>query len=72
MVQTMNENRLIDIETRIAYQENTIQQLNDVVTKQQKQISHLEELVETLIERYQSLQSSQIDVGNLDEKPPHY
>ena len=68
----MNEDRLIDIETRIAYQEDTLQQLNDVVTKQQKQISHLEDLVKSLAERYQSLQPAHIDAGNADEKPPHY
>ncbi|MBL4852521.1 MAG: SlyX family protein [Gammaproteobacteria bacterium] len=68
----MNENRLIDIETRIAYQEDTIQQLNDVVTKQQRQIDRLEDLAKLLTQRYQSLQSTESNNNIVDEKPPHY
>ena len=68
----MNENRLIDIETRIAYQEDTIQQLNDVVTKQQRQIDRLEDLAKLLTQRCQSLQSTESNNNIVDEKPPHY
>ncbi|NOX28023.1 MAG: SlyX family protein [Gammaproteobacteria bacterium] len=68
----MNENRFVDIETRIAYQEDTIQQLNDVVTKQQKQIDQLEELSRLLTDRYQSLQGVSNSTDAADEKPPHY
>lgn len=68
----MSENRFIDIETRIAYQEDTIQQLNDVVAKQQKQIDKLEELSKLLTDRYQSLQSATVNIDSANEKPPHY
>ncbi len=68
----MNENRFVDIETRIAYQEDTIQQLNDVVTKQQKQIDQLEELSRLLTDRYQSLQGISNSTDAADEEPPHY
>ncbi len=68
----MNNERLVDIETRIAYQEDTLQQLNDVVAKQQKQIDFLDQMIKTLTERYQSLQASNIAAENLDDKPPHY
>ena len=68
----MNEDRLIEIETRIAYQEDTIQQLNDIVTKQQQQIDRLEELSKSLTARYQSLQTTETDLNMADEKPPHY
>ena len=68
----MNEDRLIEIETRIAYQEDTIQQLNDIVTKQQRQIDKLEDLSKSLTERYQSLQTTETDLNMADEKPPHY
>ncbi len=68
----MNENRLIDIETRIAYQEDTIQQLSDIVAKQQRQIDKLADLSKLLTERYQSLQASDTGASIDDEKPPHY
>ncbi|PCH62824.1 MAG: SlyX protein [Gammaproteobacteria bacterium] len=68
----MNEDRFINIETRIAYQEDTIQQLNDVVTKQQKQIDRLEDLSRLLTERYQNLNTTETNGNITDEKPPHY
>ncbi|MBN4073854.1 MAG: SlyX protein [Gammaproteobacteria bacterium] len=68
----MNENRLIDIETRISYQEDTLQQLNDVVINQQRRISQLEDLIKSLAERYQNLQTTGQTLDMSDEKPPHY
>ena len=35
------ETRLVELETRVAFQEDTIQQLNDTVTQQQFQLEHL-------------------------------
>lgn len=66
----MIDDRLIDIETRIAYQEDMLQQLNDVVAKQQKRIDLLEDVLRTLTERYPSLQAEATPA--LIEKPPHY
>lgn len=69
----MDEERLIDIETRIAYQEDSLQLLNDVVTKQQKHIDRLQELLKSLAERCQSLQVADTAMNSVDdEKPPHY
>ncbi|HEC98384.1 MAG TPA: SlyX family protein [Nitrospirae bacterium] len=68
----MNEDRLLEIETRIAFQENTIKDLSDTVYNQQKQIDALHETLKNLIDRLRD--SSTISPGgNLkDEKPPHY
>ena len=38
----MNEERIVNIEAKIAYQDNTLQELNDVIYRQQKQIDQLE------------------------------
>jgi SlyX protein len=63
----MDEERLIDIETKLAYQENTIKDLNDTAIEQQKEIDKLKQLVDRIKE------SSNISNGDLkDEKPPHY
>ncbi len=63
----MNEDRLVDIETKLAYQENTIKDLNDTVIEQQKEIDTLKNIVERIKE------SSNISSGDLnDNKPPHY
>ncbi|GBD98965.1 hypothetical protein BMS3Abin07_00996 [bacterium BMS3Abin07] len=68
----MNEDRLVKIETKIAFQENTIKDLNDTVYNQQKQIDTLSETLKQLIDRIRD--SSIISTGETlkDEKPPHY
>jgi SlyX protein len=65
--------RLIEIETRLAFQEDTIQALNAEVCRQQKQIEQLEATVKALIDRYRQL-SAEADPGQkpAHERPPHY
>lgn len=72
----MTEQRLITIETKIAYQEDTITQLNDVICRQQSQIDALERLTHQLIGRVQDLSAiasqSSGEFSQGDERPPHY
>ena len=66
----MDEDRLIDIETKLAHQEQLLSELNDALTNQQAQISQLESLCQSLIDRLKSL----VDGADqaTDERPPHY
>ena len=67
----MSDEKIIDIETRLAYQDDTIQQLNDVIYRQQQQIDKLEKTMQLLLERLQELMAG--SAGEvIDEKPPHY
>ncbi len=66
----MDEDRLIDIETKMAHQEQLLSELNDALTDQQAQISRLESLCQSLIDRLKSL-GEQADPSG-DERPPHY
>lgn len=66
-----NDDKIIDIETRIAYQDDTIQQLNDVIYRQQQQIDKLEKALKLLLEQFQEMMASTPDKGG-NEKPPHY
>ena len=68
----MNEDRLVEIETKMAFQENTIKDLSDAVYSQQKQIDALNKTIKQLVDQIDD--SSVISPrGNLkDEKPPHY
>jgi len=66
----MNE-KLIDLETRMAFQDDTIQQLSDVIYRQQKQIEKLEKTVYLLVDKVQDL-SHAMPGKVVDEKPPHY
>ena len=67
---TMDEDRLIDIETKMAHQEQLLSELNDALTDQQAQISRLESLCQSLIDRLKSL-GEHVDPSG-DERPPHY
>lgn len=69
---TMSEQRIILIETKIAYQEETIAQLNEVICKQQTQIDRLERLMQQLIARVGDLSAVTVPFSATDERPPHY
>jgi SlyX protein len=66
----VNDDKLIDLESKLAHQEYLLAELNDVVTSQQAQITQLETLCRSLIDRVKSLSES--GVAAADEKPPHY
>ena len=72
----MPEQRIISIETKIAYQEDTIEQLNAVVCKQQIQIDALELITQQLLSRVRDLSEASAQSGDTslaaDERPPHY
>jgi SlyX protein len=69
----MNEDRLIDLETRLAYQDDAIRSLSDTIARQQKQIDQLESLMRQLLERVRTLAEPGVFKGTpADEVPPHY
>lgn len=68
----MLEKRLVDLETKLAYQEDTIQALNKVVCEQQKQIDQLEATCRLLVDRIKQLSFAAETGKVVDEKPPHY
>ena len=68
----MDEARLIELETKLAYLEETLQVLNQVVARQQKQIDTLEALCRELAERARSSSEGVFRGTAADEVPPHY
>jgi SlyX protein len=68
----MNEERLIDLESRLAHQDQLLHELNDVVTQQQSKIMQLEELCGSLVSRMRSINEALPDGDPLTERPPHY
>jgi SlyX protein len=68
----MNEERIIELEIKQAYQEDLIQALNKVVADQQKQIGKLEETCKLLHQKIKSLALAEQGPGIVDERPPHY
>ena len=68
----MSEERFIDLESRLAHQDQLLSELNDAVTSQQVKIIQLDEICRTLIERLRSMADSAPAVDSGDERPPHY
>lgn len=67
----MTEQRLIDIEIKLAHHEHTIAELNQALSDQQAQLTRLEALCKSLAEKVRS-QSGDLDMPPQDERPPHY
>jgi len=68
----MMENRIIDLETKIAYQEHTIQQLNDALAHQQQELTALKLTMAKLQELVRQLTPSNIASQAEETPPPHY
>jgi SlyX protein len=69
------EEQLIDVQTRVAYQEDTLAQLNEVITKQDAEIVQLKQQMRLLAQRLDELardpaQGDDTEITN--DRPPHY
>ena len=69
----MSERRLMDIETKIAFQEKSLKELNDVIYDQQREIDRLSSICDLLVKRVRDLSDFVPGSdGPSNEKPPHY
>lgn len=69
---TTPEDRLVDIETQLAYQEDLIQSLNQVVINMQQQIDQLELKNQRLQDNLKHMATLLPNDQNPSEQPPHY
>ena len=68
----MDDESIIDLQSRIAHQEHTIAGLNDALNGQQAQIARLEQQVRALTDRVRALSDSMPAGDAAEERPPHY
>jgi len=68
----MSEDRLMDIETKLAFQEHTIDDLNSVVIEQQREIDRLKNAVTYLLDKMEQVADTRMERAPSNEKPPHY
>jgi len=68
----MNDDRIIELETKVSYQEDILQDLNKLVVSQQQQLDHLATICKTLSDQLKEAMQRIPDEDNTDEKPPHY
>ncbi|CAI8155802.1 MAG: Protein SlyX [Pseudidiomarina mangrovi] len=66
--------RLADLESQLAFQEDTIETLNQLVTQQAAQLDELQRKFSVVINRVQQLHDNQgpSNSNPADEIPPHY
>ncbi|WP_338768358.1 SlyX family protein [Massilia sp. METH4] len=61
--------RFVDIEIKLAHQEDLVESLNQRIYEQQKQIDQLEAMIAKLAEHVRTRDAAQ---APLNERPPHY
>lgn len=66
------ENKIIDLESRLAFQDATINELNDVITDQQNQLDQLREEIRLLNLRIASVAEASNVSEEKEPPPPHY
>ena len=62
--------RINDLESQLAFQEDTINELNEVIVQFQRRMDKLNSTVNLLIEQVQS--STEINPSSVEPTPPHY
>ncbi|AHV36301.1 TPA: SlyX family protein [Aeromonas dhakensis] len=71
MSQQLND-RLETLESRLAFAEYTVEQLNEEVTTQGRELDRLKHRIQLLVDKLQSVQPSQIASMAEETPPPHY
>jgi len=64
--------RIIELETRLSYQDHLVGELNEVVTRQQDQIDHLTGELKRIRDMLKSQQDSGLARPEEEVPPPHY
>ncbi len=63
--------RVMELETRLAFQDDTIQTLNDELVEQQRIIERLQLQISALAKRQEDMQSG-FGMSEEEAPPPHY
>jgi SlyX protein len=66
---TTTDSRINDLEVRMAHQDQTIADLNDVITAQWKKLDALERQLKRLSEELETMDQGDVPAN---QKPPHY
>ncbi|HSJ47289.1 MAG TPA: SlyX family protein [Gammaproteobacteria bacterium] len=66
------EERLIELESRVSFQEHTLQELNDILAAQQQELGALRLAVQELDRRLRALTPLPLAGAEEETPPPHY
>jgi SlyX protein len=65
------QNEIIELETKIAFQEDMIQALNSTLAEQQQELVELKRDIEELQTQLRNIAPA-LSAATTDETPPHY
>lgn len=73
MTSTKDLQKQIDeLQSKLAFQDYTIESLNGALASQQEQITQLERMVKVTVDKLKSLQASHLADASEETPPPHY
>ncbi len=72
MCKSESDSKWVDLEIKLTYLDDLVQELNKIIYNQQKSIDGLEQKNKQLILRMEELEQSPKGADLPHEKPPHY
>ncbi|EGR2797920.1 SlyX protein [Vibrio navarrensis] len=66
------ENRLNDLECQLAFQEQTIEELNDALAQQQLLIGKMQHQMKYMVGKMKNMETSNLADPAKEPPPPHY
>ena len=66
------ENRIEQLEMKVAFQDDNIEILNDEIFEQQRKLQILTEQVGYLVEKLKEAEPDNDGIDQVDMRPPHY
>jgi len=64
--------RIVELESKVAFQDRSIQELSAVAVRQQEELGRLSEQLEQLAERIRAVAPSPVGPESEETPPPHY
>lgn len=65
------DERVMELESRLAFQDDTIQALNDVLITQRRELDQLQQQMAVVLKRQEEI-GNQFETFEEDSPPPHY
>ncbi|MGF1753299.1 SlyX family protein [Vibrio makurazakiensis] len=65
-------NRIDDLECKLAFQEQTIEDLNDALTQQQLLITKMQDQMKFVVGKVKNMDNSDLADASEETPPPHY